>query len=244
MKAPIMEVFSSIQGEGLLMGRRQIFVRFAGCNLSCNYCDTPESRDASSGERVSVEELHETVKGLITPDFHSLSITGGEPLLYPEFIEEFLDGSPYSALLETNGSLPENARRIAHLFDHASVDIKTPEHFSEDTRGDSTKSDISWSRDIIDREIQVVNILISKGANTYCKVVVMPTTRADYIGNLAKRLREDVDEPEKLSMVIQPCSSPGGWAGNTPRLLEMSQEAGKYMDVYVIPQMHRALGLR
>ena len=182
MKAPIMEVFSSIQGEGLLMGRRQIFVRFAGCNLSCNYCDTPESRDASSGERVSVEELHETVKGLITPDFHSLSITGGEPLLYPEFIEEFLDGSPYSALLETNGSLPENARRIAHLFDHASVDIKTPEHFSEDTRGDSTKSDISWSRDIIDREIQVVNILISKGANTYCKVVVMPTTRADYIG--------------------------------------------------------------
>ncbi|MDI6702515.1 7-carboxy-7-deazaguanine synthase QueE [Methanothermobacter wolfeii] len=244
MKAPIMEVFSSIQGEGLLMGRRQIFIRFAGCNLSCSYCDTPESRDASSGERVSVEELHETVKDLITPDFHSLSITGGEPLLYPEFIEEFLDGSPYSALLETNGSLPENARRIAHLFDHASVDIKTPEHFSENIHENSTKSDISGSRDIIDREIQVINILISKGANTYCKVVVMPTTRADYIGNLAKRLREDVDEPEKLSMVIQPCSPPGGWAGNTPRLLEMSQEAGKYMDVYVIPQMHRALGLR
>ncbi|MEM4195978.1 MAG: 7-carboxy-7-deazaguanine synthase QueE, partial [Methanothermobacter sp.] len=47
MKAPIMEVFSSIQGEGLLLGKRQIFIRFAGCNLNCSYCDTPESRDPS-----------------------------------------------------------------------------------------------------------------------------------------------------------------------------------------------------
>ena len=49
MKAPIIEVFSSIQGEGLLIGRRQIFVRFAGCNLNCNYCDTPESRKSTAG---------------------------------------------------------------------------------------------------------------------------------------------------------------------------------------------------
>ncbi|MGB9837338.1 7-carboxy-7-deazaguanine synthase QueE [Methanothermobacter sp.] len=244
MRAPIMEVFSSIQGEGLLVGKRQIFIRFAGCNLNCSYCDTPESRNPSCGEELSANQLLGMVENLVTPDFHSLSITGGEPLLYPEFITEFLEDSHHRALLETNGSLPASARRISHLFDYASVDIKTSEHFSGDFNRNITESDISGPDDLIDREIQVINILISKGVNTYCKVVVMPTTGAEYIGALAMRLREGVDDPEKLSMVIQPCSPPEKWALYTPRLLEMSQEAGKYMDVYVIPQMHRALGLR
>ena len=49
MKAPIIEIFSSFQGEGLLIGERQIFVRFAGCNLNCNYCDTNDSKSEKSG---------------------------------------------------------------------------------------------------------------------------------------------------------------------------------------------------
>ena len=50
LEAPIVEIFSSIQGEGLLVGRRQIFVRFAGCNLDCNYCDTEDSKSVKNGE--------------------------------------------------------------------------------------------------------------------------------------------------------------------------------------------------
>jgi len=244
MRAPVVEVFSSIQGEGLLVGKRQVFVRFAGCNLNCSYCDTPESRDPAAGRLLTVPELKDIVEGLITPDFHSISITGGEPLLYPDFICEFLEEIPHRTLLETNGSLPRNAEMISHLLDYASVDIKMAEHFSDNLGLDTTESDISGPGDLIEREIQVINILISRGVDTYCKVVVMPTTGADYMGALAKRVLEGVDEPEKLSMVIQPCSPPEQWAQYTPRLLEMSQEAGKYMDVYVIPQMHRALGLR
>lgn len=55
MKAPIFEVFSSIQGEGKLIGRRQIFIRFAGCNLDCVYCDTPESKKATNGKEFSID---------------------------------------------------------------------------------------------------------------------------------------------------------------------------------------------
>ncbi|MDX9694125.1 MAG: 7-carboxy-7-deazaguanine synthase QueE, partial [Methanothermobacter sp.] len=64
MRAPIMEVFSSIQGEGLLVGCRQIFIRFAGCNLNCKYCDTPESRNPQSGELTSIGDLKYRIKEL------------------------------------------------------------------------------------------------------------------------------------------------------------------------------------
>ena len=52
MTAPIVELFSSLQGEGLLVGERQVFVRFAGCNLECAYCDTPAARSAPPTCRV------------------------------------------------------------------------------------------------------------------------------------------------------------------------------------------------
>ncbi len=88
MKTHVNEVFSSIQGEGILIGRRQVFVRFSGCNLDCNYCDTSKSRDPLLGDLISTEELLFKINKLITPDFHSISLTGGEPLLHSDFIKE------------------------------------------------------------------------------------------------------------------------------------------------------------
>ena len=93
MKAPIIEVFSSIQGEGLYIGKRQIFVRFAGCNLNCKYCDTSNSKMVFSGKEMSVTELHDKINNLITPDFHSISFTGGAPLLQADFIKKFHYGT-------------------------------------------------------------------------------------------------------------------------------------------------------
>ena len=88
MKAPIIEIFSSFQGEGLLIGQRQIFVRFAGCNLNCNYCDTNDSKSEKSGKLMTPLEVTEQINKLITPDCKAISFTGGEPSLYPEFISE------------------------------------------------------------------------------------------------------------------------------------------------------------
>ena len=99
MKTHINEIFSSIQGEGILIGRRQIFVRFSGCNLDCNYCDTSKSRNPILGDLITKEELINKINNLITPDFHSISLTGGEPLLHSDFIKEFLEQSEYKSLL-------------------------------------------------------------------------------------------------------------------------------------------------
>jgi organic radical activating enzyme len=233
MKAPIMEVFSSIQGEGLLIGRRQIFVRFAGCNLNCNYCDTPESRKSIAGEQKTLEELQKDIMDIMTPDFHSISFTGGEPLLQANFIKSFLEKNRFPSLLETNGSLPKEVKKIADLLNHASVDIKLPEHF---------KGNIN--RDIIEREIESINILISRGVNTYCKVVMLPSTRADTLKIVAETIKEQVSDHSNISMVLQPASPLEYWVKNTSKLLMMSEKVGEQLNVLTIPQVHKLLEVR
>ena len=108
MKAPIIEIFSSFQGEGLLIGQRQIFVRFAGCNLNCNYCDTKNSLSRDKGVLMTPEEVVSEIERILTPDCHMISFTGGEPSLYPDFINRVSELTNLNIMLESNGTLPDN----------------------------------------------------------------------------------------------------------------------------------------
>ncbi len=233
MNAQINEIFSSIQGEGLLIGRRQIFIRFSGCNLDCNYCDTPQSRDPTFGTPYSEEELFNSVDNLITPDFHSISITGGEPLLHADFIKSFLEKYDFNCLLETNGSLPGNLKKILNVIDYASVDIKLPEHCST-----------SNHNKLLMNELESLNLLIDGGINTYCKVVVLPSTTVEMINIIASKISETIEDTSNLSMVIQPSDPLDDWKENSRKLFDISEKAGEYMDVLTIPQVHKILRIR
>jgi 7-carboxy-7-deazaguanine synthase len=233
MKAHINEVFSSIQGEGILIGRRQIFVRFSGCNLNCNYCDTPESRDPTSGDLVSTDELYNMVNDIITPDFHSISFTGGEPLLHSDFIKKFLEKYKFKSLLETNGALPEEIQKLSSLLDYVSLDIKLPEHEASNNYDD-----------LLDSELESIKLLRDEEINTYCKVVVTPWTKVEMIGFIASKIADEVQNTSKLSMVLQPMSPLTVWSEGIQKLFEMSEIAGKYIDVLTIPQVHKLLNVR
>ncbi|MCE5213450.1 MAG: 7-carboxy-7-deazaguanine synthase QueE [Methanobacterium sp.] len=233
MKTYINEIFSSIQGEGMLLGRRQIFVRFSGCNLNCNYCDTPESRNPIFGRNTSVDELYSNVENLMTPDFHSISLTGGEPLLHADFIREFLKKIDYDVLIETNGSLPDELEKIVDHIEYASVDIKLPEHES-----------ISKWDSLIVHELKSINLLIEEGINTYCKLVVFPSTKVDIVGFIASKLVHEVKDTSELTLVIQPTSPLSNWEKNHHKLFEFSEKSGEYLDVLVIPQIHKLLKIR
>jgi 7-carboxy-7-deazaguanine synthase len=233
MEAHVNEVFSSIQGEGLLIGRRQIFVRFSGCNLNCNYCDTLKSRDPLYGDLISIKKLKTEIDNLLTPDFHSISFTGGEPLLCSDFIKSFLENYEFKSLLETNGSLPLELKKISHLLDYVSLDIKLPEH-------EASKN----YNDLLDLELKSIKLLRDKEINTYIKVVVMPWTKVDLIGFIASKIADEVQNTSKLSMVLQPMSPIDLWAEDTKKLFEMSEEAGKYIDVLTIPQVQKLLNMR
>jgi 7-carboxy-7-deazaguanine synthase len=127
-KAPVSEIFSSVQGEGIYAGQPQIFVRFAGCNLKCSYCDTVKSLSTRRAVLMTPGQILNKVRALGSREF-TVSITGGEPLLYADFLGVLLPRvkkAGYMTYLETNGALPGEYLKIKKHVDIVSMDIKLP----------------------------------------------------------------------------------------------------------------------
>ncbi len=80
----ISEIFYSLQGEGELTGVPSVFVRTAGCNLRCNWCDTPYASWNPEGETLAVEEILARIQSYPT---HHVVLTGGEPMIAKELPE-------------------------------------------------------------------------------------------------------------------------------------------------------------
>ena len=231
MKAPIIEIFSSFQGEGLLIGERQIFVRFAGCNLNCNYCDTNDSKSEKSGVLMTPDEVVSEIEKLITPDCKSISFTGGEPSLYPDFISQVGKNFNLKIMLETNGTLPDNIDSIEGL-DIVSLDIKLPEHFDGD-----------FDNSIFLNEIKSLNLLITKSINVYCKVVILPSTKIKSFKEVVEKLSQNISSKSNLKIIIQPSSPLGEWKDINFKLFEFSEVVGQYFEVSTIPQIHKTLDI-
>ena len=152
-KARLIEIFSAIQGEGLNVGTRQIFIRFAMCDLRCKFCDsmhtwkipascyieeTPGTRDFTEHSNpVSLPILLEWVQKLNQPGLHdSISLTGGEPLLHGSFLVDFLPQlrqlTQLPIYLETGGHRIEELIMILPYLDSIGMDIKLPSVSGED----------------------------------------------------------------------------------------------------------------
>lgn len=118
----ISEIFRSLQGESTLAGRPCIFIRLAGCNLQCHWCDTQYATH-TSGRSLAVSDILQEVVSSAT---RLACITGGEPLLQnatPALVEHLLDHG-LTVQVETNGSqdisiLPPETRCI--------MDVKCPD---------------------------------------------------------------------------------------------------------------------
>lgn len=163
MKTKINEIFSSIQGEGPVVGYKQLFIRFCGCNLNCAYCDT----EFADGKDYTPQELFEKITTEYDlKTFHSISLTGGEPLLSVEFLKEFLPliQGQTKIYLETNATLSENLLKIRNLIDIVSADIKLEtatglntfdkhEQFLKNCTGIETFAKIVFDENITETEI-------------------------------------------------------------------------------------------
>jgi 7-carboxy-7-deazaguanine synthase len=275
------EIFCSIQGEGIYVGVTQIFLRLAGCSFCCGYCDTREAAvrpdeyvvygieptKRTFPNPVSASVLSADIEKAVrsTPGLHSLSVTGGEPLEQPDFLEVFLPlfrRSGVPVYLETNGLHEIAAARIAPLVDIVSMDIKLPSLClpgagpREPGMGDSGsgKVDISGdvddpcgsinsSDDIFDIYSRVIPIFAQN--EFFVKVVIDDSfDRGEFERAVALVARTDSSIP----FVIQPMTSPGSGRFRPPtsEKLMFAREiaAAELEDVKIIPQCHKLFGIR
>lgn len=104
---PVTEMFVSLQGEGMTQGLPTTFIRLAGCNLRCSYCDTPYSLETNDGVTKSVKDIVEWVNKQWPV---LVCITGGEPLIHGSNLAELVNAllkskSVKEVSIETNGTL-------------------------------------------------------------------------------------------------------------------------------------------
>ncbi|MCE5199115.1 MAG: 7-carboxy-7-deazaguanine synthase QueE [Armatimonadota bacterium] len=233
------EIFASIQGEGLYCGQRQTFVRLAGCNLACSYCDTALAREdtpptcrieQAPGEarfeelpnRIGVETVVAACKRLGS---EVITLTGGEPLVQVEFVGHLLSRlqeNGFTTHLETNGSLPSELARVIQNVDVVAMDIKLPSA--------SGMNDL-W-------EEHTLFLEIARRAAVFAKTVVSNETTDEEMHRVADLIAA-VDA--WIPLVIQPVSGeymPG------MRLIRLQEVASQTLDdVRVIPQCHKMLGI-
>lgn len=230
IKVDLIEIFSSYQGEGLFIGAKQIFIRFAGCNLNCCFCDT--SKDAAMKD-MSVSKVMEKVKDLEKNHglHHSISLTGGEPLLHVEFLEHLLPRlkkENCKTYLETNGTLIKELKHVIGHIDIVAMDLKLPS---------STGMVPLWSK-------HIEFLKIARKKNVFIKAVITDDTLdADIV-----RARDLIEEFDKNMMfVLQPASpiERRPFMVSKNKLLHFLHLAEKKLNnVRIIPQVHKIMGIK
>jgi len=252
--APLYEVFSGIQGEGLLVGERQIFVRTVGCNLRCRYCDTPAAREpapycrleSAPGSRtfeqvpnpVPLSTLQQALARLQAfPGLHhSLALTGGEPLHYPDFILALAPaarGCRLALFLETNGTLHQPLVACLPALDWVSMDFKLPSVAGLPPL---------WQEHARFLQVMARHRQAGGRLEAYAKAVIAAATPE---GEVMQAAELAAGAWPGFALVLQPVTPcPGGPAPPTPRqVLEMQAWARRrHPRTLVIPQVHRLMG--
>jgi organic radical activating enzyme len=239
MGETIVEIFSSLQGEGPYVGYRQVFVRFAGCNLRCNYCDTSESfhydklarieTQAGSGEfefvmnPMAMTDIARQVRRLLQQRHHSVSLTGGEPLCHVAAIKELAALLMAPLYLETNGVLVDELAEVLPIIDIISMDIKLPS---------------SAGQDCFAAHRQFLKLAMRK--EMFIKIVLSgESTEAEF----AEALSIIASAGQVVPLILQPVTtSQPGQALSPAKLLSFFTMAAKRLEnVRVIPQTHKLL---
>ncbi len=242
LKANLNEILCTIQGEGALVGTRQVFIRFSGCNLRCSYCDTSTTFNNEDCCNVYYE-IGTTKKLEIVPNpftveqisniinFYNspwVSFTGGEPLLNAEFMGKLIlnyQGKKQKFLLETNGTLPRELQKVINLFDCISMDIKLPS---------------TVGRDYL--KVHEEFLIIAKKKPCYIKMVITPGYIEDEITAVMEMVQKV--NPD-IPFFIQPVT-PGKLEKGVDifTCIALQGYCMNYLnDVRILPQVHPWLGL-
>lgn len=251
------EMFCSIQGEGLFVGERQIFVRTAGCVATCSWCDTVYSKVQTprfvihDGDlkpwRPNPVALSDVIPEVVAmarahAPVSTVSITGGEPLEQPGFVDQLaraLRDKGFRIYLETAGLHAEALASVIENVDVIAADVKLFSATGIDHR-DAHRAFLRVLRG------SAFDPSRADARTAFVKVVVDPKGTVEEIEAAARLVAEC---SSRLPLVIQPESRALFARESRAGLLELVEAGARAASVHldmvrVIPQTHKVLHVR
>jgi len=253
--ANLVEVFSSIQGEGTHVGATTLFVRFGGCDLRCRWCDSPQTWKRAPKCRietgrgsgvfetrnnpVSIADVIAFAEALDLADHEFASLTGGEPLLQPDAVAAVARGLRARGpriLLETHGLATDGLASVITDIDVVSMDWK----LASDVRRASDPS--NGAVEAFHAEHEKFLAIARQAPEVVVKLVITPASLDDEIDEAVSRIRASAPE---AALILQPVTPFGAvrQAPSAERLLALCARISKRLaKVRVIPQTHKIYG--
>ncbi len=251
----LVEVFSSVQGEGQHVGETTLFVRLGGCDLRCGWCDSPHTwrpsrlarfeRTRGSGRfregrnPVECAEVVAAAEALDLEAHRFVSFTGGEPLLQPEAIHTLagaLGRRGPLVHLETHGLARGALESVVERIDVVSMDWKLASDVRREGRSSRDPEEPFHAAHAAFLEVAL------RAPEVVVKVVVTPASRDAELDAMAVQLETFANPPLLVVQPVTPCGTVGE-APSAERLLALvTQLSARLPRVRLIPQTHPQIG--
>ncbi|HEX2106282.1 MAG TPA: 7-carboxy-7-deazaguanine synthase QueE [Nitrososphaera sp.] len=235
--AKVSEIFTSIEGEGILFGTKTMFVRLAGCPFMCHWCDTPYALPMDSGIEYSIEEVKETILKNLQPNTYKVNFTGGEPLVQHEAVIELAKFVRQKGLRVYLESSCYDAGRFAKVLPH--IDICKVELKLRDSKIVNEKQ----YNNLLKNEQECLRQAINNSKTTFIKVVVTNSSNLEEFKDIVAEVFKIAKPSELAGFIIQP-----SYRVDEPTLDVLfgfyDTVYPLYVQVRVVPQLHKVIGAR
>ena len=234
MNARIFEIFTSIEGEGILYGTKTLFVRFAGCPYSCFYCDTLDALPLDSGKEYSITEACNLIDSNLQDNTFKVNFTGGEPLIQHEAVSELAKHVQARGLPTYLESACFDSKKFLYVLpsiDFVKIEFKTIE---------SEFIDEKHYPELLRNTLECLQAAVEAKKTTYIKIVVSSKTEPESFKEILDQIFKIISKENISGFIIQPTTSLS--EPTLEQLLEFYDLVYPYYDeVRVVPQLHKVI---